>query len=78
MPWQVLSWVEQFCEKTKANGQLCFDFMLNKADGHLYSFECNPRTSSVLLEYHDHPLFAEALCNPEVPRPRPVCLKCSS
>ena len=64
---QVFAWVEQFCAKTKATGQLCFDFMLNKADGLLYAFECNPRTSTVLLEYHDHPLFAEALCNPQVP-----------
>ncbi|KAK9831523.1 hypothetical protein WJX81_005430 [Elliptochloris bilobata] len=62
---QIYSWVEQFCKRTNASGQLCFDFMLNKADGHLYAFECNPRTSSVLLEYHDHPAFAEALCNPE-------------
>lgn len=58
--------MEEFCAKTKASGQLCFDFMLNQADGHLYAFECNPRTSTVLLEYHDHPLFAEALGNPEV------------
>ena len=64
---QVYAWVEQFCAKTKATGQLCFDFMHNNADGRLYAFECNPRTSTVLLEYHDHPLFAEALCNPQVP-----------
>lgn len=63
---QVYNWVEKFCERTNASGQLCFDFMLNHADGHLYSFECNPRTSSVILEYHDHPGFAEALYNPEV------------
>ena len=75
---QVLAWVEQFCAKTKATGQLCFDFMLNDADGRLYAFECNPRTSTVLLEYHDHPLFAEALCNPQVPCRDPCGLRCST
>ncbi len=62
-----------FCQRTKASGQLCFDFMLNAADGQLYAFECNPRTSTVLLEYHDHPAFADALYNPEA-RPGPPCL----
>ena len=75
---QVRAWVEQFCARTKATGQLCFDFMLNKADGLLYAFECNPRTSTVLLEYHDHPLFAEALCNPQVPCRDHCGLRCST
>ncbi len=61
-----------FCQRTKASGQLCFDFMLNAADGQLYAFECNPRTSTVLLEYHDHPAFADALYNPEA-RPGLPC-----
>lgn len=58
--------MERFCKENRASGQLCFDFMLNRADGRLYAFECNPRTSSVMLEFHDHPGYAEALYHPEV------------
>jgi hypothetical protein len=33
--------------------QLCFDFIQSAADGRLYCIECNPRTSSVITEFHD-------------------------
>ena len=35
--------------------QLCFDFIESAADGKLYCIECNPRTSSVITEFHDNP-----------------------
>jgi hypothetical protein len=33
--------------------QLCFDFIQSAADSQLYCIECNPRTSSVITEFHD-------------------------
>lgn len=38
--------------------QLCFDFMESADDGKLYCIECNPRTSSVITEFHDNPALA--------------------
>lgn len=38
--------------------QLCFDFMESAADGKLYCIECNPRTSSVITEFHDNTALA--------------------
>jgi hypothetical protein len=38
--------------------QLCFDFIESSADGRLYSIECNPRTSTVITEFHDNPELA--------------------
>lgn len=35
--------------------QLCFDFIESAADGRLYCIECNPRTSSIITEFHDNP-----------------------
>lgn len=34
--------------------QLCFDFIESAADGQLYCIECNPRTSTVITEFHDN------------------------
>lgn len=41
--------------------QLCFDFMESSADGQLYCIECNPRTSSVITEFHDNPELATGM-----------------
>lgn len=38
--------------------QLCFDFIESSADGQLYSIECNPRTSTVITQFHDNPELA--------------------
>jgi hypothetical protein len=38
--------------------QLCFDFIQSSADGRLYCIECNPRTSSVITEFHNNPQLA--------------------
>lgn len=38
-----------------ADVQLCFDFIELDADGQLYSIECNPRTSTVITQFHDCP-----------------------
>lgn len=35
--------------------QLCFDFIESAADGQLYCIECNPRTSTIITEFHDNP-----------------------
>ena len=62
---EIWSWVQKFCKETGCSGQLCFDYMRDNADGQLYSIECNPRTSTVITEFHDHPGLAEAFTNPE-------------
>ncbi|KAK9820313.1 hypothetical protein WJX72_008811 [[Myrmecia] bisecta] len=58
-------WVERFCAGTRLNGQVCFDFMRNEQDGQMYSIECNPRNSTVITTFHDQPLFAAALTDPQ-------------
>ncbi|CAK0738655.1 hypothetical protein CVIRNUC_001074 [Coccomyxa viridis] len=60
---EILEWVKGFCEKTGASGQLCFDFMRDSSDGRMYPFECNPRTSTILLNFYNHDLAAQAFFN---------------
>ncbi len=62
---QIWDWVRDFCKKTKASGQLCFDFMKDETDGQLYAFECNPRCSTILLNFYNHHHVAEAFFNPQ-------------
>ncbi|BDA48532.1 hypothetical protein COCOBI_12-2120 [Coccomyxa sp. Obi] len=62
---QIWDWVKDFCKKTKASGQLCFDFMKDDTDGQLYAFECNPRCSTILLNFYNHYHVAEAFFNPQ-------------
>lgn len=62
---EIWSWVQRFCKETGCSGQLCFDYMRNSSDGQLYSIECNPRTSTVITEFHDHPGLAQAFTDPE-------------
>lgn len=64
---QILDWVKEFCDKTGASGQLCFDFMRDSNDGRMYAFECNPRTSTILLNFYNHDHVAQAFFNAKVP-----------
>lgn len=43
---------------------MCLDFIQSQADGRFYCIECNPRTSSIITEYHDHPGLAAAYTAP--------------
>ncbi len=63
---QIWEWVRAFCAATKASGQLCFDFMKDEDDGRLYAIECNPRCSSILLNFCDHQHASEAFFRPQV------------
>ena len=63
---QILEWVKGFCEKTGASGQLCFDFMRDSSDGRMYPFECNPRTSTIFLNFYNHDHAAQAIFNAKV------------
>ncbi len=63
---QILDWVKDFCTKTGASGQLCFDFMRDSNDGRMYAFECNPRTSTILLNFYNHDHVAQAFFNAKV------------
>ena len=63
---QILEWVKEFCKKTGASGQLCFDFMRDSSDGRMYAFECNPRTSTILLNFYNHDHVAQAFFNAKV------------
>ena len=63
---QILDWVKEFCKKTGASGQLCFDFMRDISDGRMYAFECNPRTSTILLNFYNHDHVAQAFFNAKV------------
>eukprot|EP00775_Hariotina_reticulata_P007119 gene7120-7333_t len=60
----ILYWVDQFVSRAGLTGQLCFDFIKSSVDGQLYCIECNPRTSSVITEFHDNPALAAVLTNP--------------
>ena len=63
---QILEWVKGFCEKTGASGQLCFDFMRDFSDGRMHPFECNPRTSTIFLNFYNHDHAAQAFFNAKV------------
>ena len=63
---QIWEWVKAFCEKTNATGQLCFDFMHNDEDGRMYAFECNPRTSTIFLNFYNHDHVVQAFFNAQV------------
>ena len=72
---QILDWVKEFCTKTGASGQLCFDFMRDTNDGRMYAFECNPRTSTILLNFYSHDHVAQAFFNAKVfPTDLPGCV----
>lgn len=60
----IRQWVEAFVQRTNASGQLCFDFIESAKDGRLYCIECNPRTSSVITEFHDSSQLAAAFASP--------------
>ena len=63
---QIQQWVEKFCKTTGSSGQLCFDFMYDREGGTLLAIECNPRTSTNLLAFYNHPNFAAALSDADV------------
>ena len=63
---QIWEWVKGFCKKTNVSGQLCFDFMRDSSDGRMYPFECNPRTSTILLNFYNHDHVAQAFFNAKV------------
>ena len=63
---QIREWVESFCKKTGASGQLCFDFMYDKRGGSIFCIEANPRTSTNLMAFYNHPKFAAAYYKPQV------------
>ena len=66
LPVQIWEWTKGFCERTRATGQLCFDYMKSVEDGKLYAFECNPRASTILLNFYNNPAFAQALFDGQV------------
>lgn len=57
--------MEGFCKNSGASGQLCFDFMYDRQGGSIYSIECNPRTSTNLLAFYNHPDFGRACFEPQ-------------
>ncbi|KAF6265263.1 hypothetical protein COO60DRAFT_1457169 [Scenedesmus sp. NREL 46B-D3] len=61
----IREWVQAFVQRTNSSGQLCFDFIESSADGRLYCIECNPRTSSVITEFHDSTQLEAAFAIPE-------------
>lgn len=72
---QIWEWTRAFCEGTQASGQLCFDFMKDAQDGRMYAFECNPRASTILLNFYRQPEVAAAFFNPQA-RVRARCIPC--
>lgn len=62
---QIWEWVRKFCSATKATGQLCFDFMKDEDDGRVYAIECNPRCSSIFLNFYNHPNVAQSFFKPQ-------------
>eukprot|EP00878_Enallax_costatus_P031410 GHUV01034351.1.p1 GENE.GHUV01034351.1~~GHUV01034351.1.p1 ORF type:complete len:435 (+),score=89.55 GHUV01034351.1:118-1305(+) len=61
----IQQWVTDFITRSNASGQLCFDFMESSDDGQLYCIECNPRTSTVITEFHDNAQLAKAFASPD-------------
>lgn len=43
---EIEEWVKKFVASEKYTGQIAFDFIESKEDKHLYSIDCNPRTTS--------------------------------
>lgn len=62
---QIWEWVRDFSSATKATGQLCFDFMKDEDNGKLYAIECNPRCSSIFLNFYNHSNVADAFFKPQ-------------
>ena len=56
-------WVQTFCQRTRLDGQVCFDFMRDSL-GRLCAIECNPRCSAVVNNLRDEANFARALTDP--------------
>lgn len=42
---------QDFCAKTQFSGQLCIDFLREASTGQLYAIECNPRTSTCIMQF---------------------------
>jgi hypothetical protein len=63
---QIWEWVRKFCEATGATGQLCFDFIRDETEGRMLPIECNPRTSTIFLNFYNHPAAAEAFYSAKV------------
>ena len=62
---KILEWVQEFCSRVKATGQVSFDFIESNEDGRPYAIECNPRTHTAILNFYNHPLVAEAYLGKE-------------
>ncbi|GGP54361.1 hypothetical protein GCM10010185_28570 [Saccharothrix coeruleofusca] len=66
-------WARDFVAAHRLSGQVSFDFIVGD-DGVPYAIECNPRTHSAVVAFHDRPELAAAYLDPvpgEVVRPRP-------
>ena len=61
---QLREWAEAFCAGRKLSGIVCIDFIV-EADGTPYAIECNPRASSNLTNFYNHPGLGAVLINPE-------------
>ena len=57
-------WVETFCRAHKLSGVVCIDFFID-AKGTPLAIECNPRFSSNIASFYDHPNIGRALLEPE-------------
>lgn len=63
---QIKEWAEAFCSRTGASGQLCFDFMYDRPGGTIFCIEANPRTSTNLMAFYNHPHFAHSYFEPHL------------
>jgi hypothetical protein len=65
---QILKWVQKCCAAHPMSGQVCFDFMLNEADGVLYCIECefNLLVCQPRMPWHR--------CNVNARNAHPICL----
>lgn len=57
-------WVETFCRTHKLSGVVCIDFFIDEA-GTPLAIECNPRFSSNITSFYNHPNIGKALLEPE-------------
>lgn len=55
MHQEIQQWLEKFVCLNNLTGNICVDFMNDGPGTPVMAIECNPRTSSIIATFHDHP-----------------------
>lgn len=58
---EIINWIVELTKKLHYTGQMGLDFIIR--DNELYAIECNPRATSGIHLFHNHPLIVDAFMN---------------